>query len=98
MKHLPDLVLDLKTAVDTSHDRAVGALKKLFALSEHAHSANRIEMVRVEDGALVPTLLYFLERCERISAEQYLCLLVLNNLSVPLENKRVSFSIMNRVF
>lgn len=89
MKHLPDLILDLKTAVDTAHERSVGALRKLFALSEHAESNNRIEMVHAEDGALVPTLLYFLERCARKSPEQFLSLLVLNNMSIPTENKRV---------
>lgn len=40
-------------------------------------------------GALVPTLLGFLQRCPKDSSEQYLTLLVLNNLSIPMENKRL---------
>jgi hypothetical protein len=90
LDHLPDLILDLKTAVDTAHERSVGALRKLFALSEHSESNNRIKMVHGENGALVPTLLYFLDRCARKSPEQFLSLLVLNNISIPMENKRVS--------
>ena len=63
----------------------------LFALSENASdSTNRIEMVTSADGELVPVLLDFLERCEQGSSEQYLTLLVLNNISIPSENKRVS--------
>lgn len=38
-------------------------------------------------GPLIPTLLTFLQRCPRDSSEQYLSLLVLNNLSIPMENK-----------
>ncbi len=48
---------------------------------------------RLEDKnqkiSLVPTLLHFIKRCKRNSNEQYLALLVLNNISIPLENKRV---------
>lgn len=40
-------------------------------------------------GPLIPTLLTFLQRCPRDSSEQYLSLLVLNNLSIPMENKRL---------
>jgi hypothetical protein len=89
LDHLPDLILDLKTAVECGHERSVGALRKLFALSEHSESYNRIQMVHAENGALVPTLLYFLDRCARKSPEQFLSLLVLNNISIPMENKRV---------
>lgn len=56
----------------------------LFSLSEHQE--NRPDMVSA--SGLVPELLSFLERCERGSSEQYLALLVLNNISIPRENKR----------
>ena len=51
---------------------------------------NRTAMVRQDGGRLVPVLLGFLRRCERGSSEQYLALLVLNNISIPSDNKRVS--------
>ena len=51
---------------------------------------NRVDMVKCADGGLVPALLDFLGRCKRGSSEQYLALLVLNNVSIPGENKRVS--------
>jgi hypothetical protein len=91
MIHVPDLILDLETAVETSSDRPARALRMLFALSEHGHTENRTEMVTCENGRLVPALLNFLNRCARSSSEQYLTLLVLNNISIPSENKRVSF-------
>jgi hypothetical protein len=90
MEHLPDLILDLETAVETSADRPARALRMLFALSEHGHTDNRTEMVTAENGRLVSALLTFLTRCDRKSSEQYLTLLVLNNISIPSENKRVS--------
>lgn len=62
------------------------ALRMLFTLSEHK-SQNRLAMV--QKGNLVPTLLDFLCQCEKGSSEQYLALLVLNNISIPTENKRV---------
>ena len=40
---------------------------------------------------LVPTLLNFLTRCKKGSSEQYLALLVLNNISIPSANKRVTY-------
>lgn len=60
-------------------------------MSEHnpSQEQNRIQMVREADGKLVPVLLSFLQRCERSSSEQYLTLLVLNNISIPCENKRL---------
>ena len=54
--------------------------------------SNRTAMVRQGGGRLVPVLLSFLRRCERGSSEQYLALLVLNNISIPSDNKRVSFA------
>ena len=38
--------------------------------------------------SLIPALLSFLQRCPQNSSEQYLTLLVLNNLSIPMQNKR----------
>ncbi len=46
-------------------------------------------MVREADGQLIPVLLQFLLRCEPSSSEQYLVLLILNNISIPKENKRL---------
>lgn len=104
MKHLPDLILDLETAVETSAQRPARSLHMLFALSEYGHNDNRIEMVRHRnsaidcdnqndlqeyDGKLVPTLLAFLRRCKTTSQEYRMTLLVLNNISIPMENKRV---------
>ena len=56
-----------------------------------ASNYNRIEMVRASTthGQLVPTLLSFLQRCKNGSSEQYLVLLVLNNISIPSANKKV---------
>jgi hypothetical protein len=104
MEHLPDLILDLETAVETSAQRPSRSLHLLFTLSEHGHNDNRIEMVRHGDGVgirddedhlprhsgkLVPALLTFLSRCKVNSHEYHLTLLVLNNISIPMENKRV---------
>jgi hypothetical protein len=91
LEMLPQLVDDLKEVdYDTSGDVAARTLRMLFALSEHAtHSDNRTALVRDADGQLVPVLLEFLGRCERSSSEQYLVLLVLNNISIPSENKRI---------
>jgi hypothetical protein len=90
MEMLPDLIRVLQISKETSSDTPARALRLLFALSEHGHTENRTEMVRVHGGRLVPSLLGFLERCQRSSSEQYLTLLVLNNISIPTENKRVS--------
>ncbi len=46
-------------------------------------------MIREANGRLVPTLLQFLQQCDANSSEQYLALLVLNNVSIPSENKRI---------
>jgi len=87
---LPNYINDLSNARKTNGDRPMRALRKLFSMSEHTSFAeNRIEMVRAEEGTLIPVLLDFLRRCEAESNEQYLTLLVLNNLSIPPENKRL---------
>jgi hypothetical protein len=87
MDMLSELVEDLHTSVDTSGETPAKALRMLFSLSESAETENRTKMVR--DADLVPELLDFLKRCERGSSEQYLALLVLNNISIPSENKRL---------
>jgi len=89
MDMLPELVEHLATSADTSGETPARALRMLFALSEKSDTDNRIEMVREAGGMLVPELLDFLKRCERESSEQYLALLVLNNVSIPSENKRL---------
>jgi hypothetical protein len=117
LEHIPDLILDLESAVETSAKRPARALRMLFALSESSSSDGpndmslnrnhmRIEMVHrfnhvpqndrpqdlvsnIHTGALIPALFRFLKRCQHSSYEQYLSLLVLNNISIPLENKRV---------
>ncbi|KAG7367516.1 trypsin [Nitzschia inconspicua] len=111
VNYVPDLILDLESAVETSAERPAEALRKLFLFSECSGSIeggnpnpNRIEMVQrfspksltlqLEDqeslntGGLIPALLGFLKRCQCNSSEQHLKLLVLNNLSVPQENKQ----------
>ena len=89
MDMLPELVEHLATSVDTSGETPARALRMLFSLSENAETDNRTEMVREAGGMLVPELLDFLKRCERGSSEQYLALLVLNNISIPSESKRL---------
>ena len=91
LESVPLLVQDLEDATKTSSENAARSLRLLFALSEHSSStANRIQMVRMHDAKLVPVLLDFLKKSERGSSDQYLVLLVLNNVSIPTENKRVS--------
>lgn len=84
MEHVPQFIQDIRT--NESGDKPARALRMLFSLSEHP-SDNRTAMV---DSDLVPTLLMFLQSSERGSSEQYLTLLVLNNISIPAPNKRVS--------
>jgi hypothetical protein len=89
MDMLPELVEHLATSADTSGETPARALRMLFSLSEKAETDNREIMVREAGGMLVPELLDFLKRCGRSSSEQYLALLVLNNVSIPSENKRL---------
>ena len=90
---------------DSSADLPSRALRCLFSLSEHSsHKQQRIAMVRDNNNtstgqspngksggssSLIPALLSFLKRCPRDSSEQYLTLLVLNNLSIPAQNKQL---------
>lgn len=66
------------------------ALRQLFELSDLKpnQTSHRVEMV-AENKRMVPVLLDFLKECEFGSSEQYLTLLVLNNLSIPRPNKRL---------
>ena len=88
---LESLVHSLSTCHETYAEAPARALRTLFALSEHhtLHEINRIRMIREASGRLVPTLLQFLQQCDANSSEQYLALLVLNNVSIPSENKRI---------
>mmetsp|Transcript_3767 Transcript_3767/g.5782 ORF Transcript_3767/g.5782 Transcript_3767/m.5782 type:complete len:363 (-) Transcript_3767:87-1175(-) len=93
MELVPEYVKSLATAADAASEEAASALRALFALSEHNNNAstssNREELVHAAEGQVVPTLLDFLRRSERNSSEQYLALLVLNNVSIPAENKKM---------
>lgn len=87
--------LSRENSPDPSSDPSSRALRSLFTLSEHASShKDRVAMVhwtptpRERSAALVPALLDFLKRCKRETSEQYLAMLVLNNVSIPHENKR----------
>jgi hypothetical protein len=87
---VPALLNDLETTKDTYGDRPTRALRKLFTLSEHnSFEGNRTQMVQVDNGRLAPVVLGFLERCCKGSSEQKLTLLVLNNVSIPMEKKRL---------
>lgn len=93
MELIPEYVKSLATAADFASEEAASALRALFALSEHNNNAstssNREELVHAAEGQVVPTLLDFLRRSDRNSSEQYLALLVLNNVSIPAENKKM---------
>jgi hypothetical protein len=101
LKHLDQYIsaLSPETSPHPSSDTSSRALRSLFSLSEHASSCeDRITMVRYtcsntkttsEVTSLVSALLSFLKRCTKDSSEQYLTLLVLNNISIPNENKRL---------
>ena len=105
LDHLSDLILDLETAVIVGAKRPLRALKMLLTLSALApikqdvivhktkkpksSQQTRIEMVRSENRRLVPALLNFLKRCTVPSKEHSLTLLILGNLSIPQQSKRV---------
>jgi hypothetical protein len=91
LERLPQLIHDLESSIKTSSDKPTRALRNLFTLSENGPSSNsnRTDMVHLHDQTLVPALFDFLLRCNRGSSEQYLTLLVLNNISIPSANKRV---------
>lgn len=90
--------LSTESSPDTSSEAPSRALRSLFSLSEHASShKDRVAMVqwktqnRQDDSSsvsLVPALLDFLKRCAKDTSEQYLAMLVLNNISIPHESKQ----------
>lgn len=91
MDQLPYLIKDLEVGTDELRSKASPkALKMLLALSEHPESHNRIKMVRHDNGRIISALLNVLCRCNtQKSNEKYMALLVLNNISIPAENKQV---------
>ena len=56
---------------------------------ETVGSSNRKEMVQTYGKKFVPVLLRFLVLCPVGSSEKYVVLLVLNNISIPQQNKRL---------
>lgn len=105
INHLSYYIMALSPSVssNSSGDLPSKALRCLFTLSElredTTNKLQRVDMVKPHDSnnsggnkeviSLIPALLSFLQRCPRDSSEQYLTLLVLNNLSIPIENKRI---------
>jgi len=102
--HLAHYIIALSSALspNPSGDLPSRALSCLFSLSEHSSDKQqRIDMVRSDaaastdiycdknDTTLIPALLAFVRRCPRNSYIQQLTLLVLNNLSIPSENRRL---------
>lgn len=87
---VPTYVQDLASSRQSGAERAARALRKLFAISQVvANPETRNDVPpRFVDGDLIPALLTFLRRCDRERSEQYMALLILNNLSIPDENKR----------
>lgn len=99
------MALSSSISSNSSGDLPSKALRCLFTLSElkedTTNKLQRVDMVKPQgptnsggnvkenEISLVPALLSFLQRCPRDSSEQYLTLLVLNNLSIPIENKRI---------
>lgn len=89
--HVPALADDLITAKSTGSQKAMHALRKLFALSENALEETRKDMAR--DRSLVPNLLKFLDMCRAEGKagqkpQLILTLMVLNNISIPVGSKR----------
>lgn len=101
VNQVPFLVQELQNCKKTSSDHAARILRKLFTLSEQPNGQS-VEVTRkemIQDGKLVPALFAFCERCREEPEQQqengvvqqpqlYLALLVLNNISIPMENKR----------
>jgi len=89
-ENLMTCIDSLSTCKETFLSKPTNALRKLFAMSENTSSQPeyRTQMVSSCSGRLVPVLIEYLRRCKKGSSEQYLSLLVLNNLSIPVENKK----------
>lgn len=84
---ISSLVDDVASAEDPSSHKATSALRQLFTFSEQ-YSPNGEQIVE-----MVKALLDFLDRClkkeNHKSAALYPALLVLNSISIALENKRI---------
>jgi hypothetical protein len=81
-------ISNISTSKDSLFDKSANALRKLFAMSENTSQKEyRTQMVTLCNGKLVPVLIDYLQRCKKGSSEQYLTLLIINNLSIPVENK-----------
>eukprot|EP00571_Detonula_confervacea_P000523 CAMPEP_0172316808 /NCGR_PEP_ID=MMETSP1058-20130122/29570_1 /TAXON_ID=83371 /ORGANISM="Detonula confervacea, Strain CCMP 353" /LENGTH=366 /DNA_ID=CAMNT_0013031217 /DNA_START=75 /DNA_END=1172 /DNA_ORIENTATION=- len=104
LDHLSQYIAALSStpSPDPSDDLPSRALRRLLCLSEHSSlTQQRIDMVRYvsapddneenknNNTTLIPVLLAFLQRCPSNSSIQHLTLLVLNNLSIPTDNKRL---------
>jgi hypothetical protein len=100
LEDLPNLINELNTCHETYSIKPAQALRSLFALSEDDsfNEINRIRMAREANGTLIPTLFKFLKRCNPSSSEQYLTLLVLNNISIPKDNKKLVSIVHNGVY
>jgi hypothetical protein len=87
---VPTYVQDLVSSRDPGGERTSRTLRKLFAVSQIAANpeSRNEDSTGLFNGGLIPALLAFLGRCERGSSEQSTALLILNNLSIPEENKR----------
>lgn len=93
LDQVPIFIETLQTIISSTTDEdadsdliAAQVLRKLFALSEQTET--RIPMVM--GTKLVPILLEFCQKCQnqRQQPQFYLALLVLNNVSIPVPNKR----------
>jgi hypothetical protein len=84
---LQNEISSVSTIADSSDLTVARVLRKLFAFSEQTET--RIPMVM--GTKLVPVLLEFCQKCRNQQQHQpqlYLALLVLNNVSIPVPNKR----------
>ncbi len=96
LKSLPYLVDILAKSDRISETKVIECLHLLVSLSSQKENntgetleENRKYMATNDGCRLVSNLLDFLRSSRRGSKEQYLALLVLNNLSIPSENKRL---------
>jgi hypothetical protein len=94
------LIDDIDAAKEILDEKSTRALRKLFSMSEQPSETDqsydpRTRMVRVANLRFVPALLKFLERGlsleirHRSKAAEYLALLLLNSISIPMDNKRL---------
>ena len=96
VEQVPSLAHDLEMVKTTGAELAFHALRKLFALSEHATPLEDIRREMVGSTTLVSVLLQYLERCLAERSDDggqqpqfILALMILNNISIPVPNKRL---------